>query len=107
MFLVNARVRDLDVNTSDRLGAITFTATGLDGKVLSGVLGGCRMREFENTGDGSMVLTTAYGLPMDPSTASDFEGLSIKISVEARDHLGHRVSDSRTVVAHVAPCAAR
>jgi hypothetical protein len=104
MFLLNARVQDLDM-TADLQAAITFTATGPSGADLTSASGGCRTRTFEPAGDGTMKLTGAYGLPLDPSALTQYplDGARVKITVEVHDHLGRGTSDMRTVVARLPP----
>ena len=105
MFLLNARVHGLDV--TDQIGAVNFTATGAGGVPLTAASAGCRMREFEKAGDGSMQLTSPYGLPLDQNALEQYplEGSHIAITVEVHDRIGNRASDTRTVVAHLpGPC---
>ncbi|TMQ19465.1 MAG: hypothetical protein E6J90_01115 [Deltaproteobacteria bacterium] len=107
MFLVNARVQDLDI-TAQHQGAVDFTAIGPGGANLTAVSIGCRVRDFTMASDGTMQLRTAYGLQLDPEALQtlQLEGASIQITAKVRDHLGQQATDTRTIVAHLPPACA-
>jgi hypothetical protein len=106
MFLVNARVQGLDVS-ADQVGAIDFIATASSGANLTAVSAGCRVRQFKTAGDGSLQLTSSYGLQLDPAALQQMQidGTRIQIVVKVRDRFGLQATDMRTVVAKLpGPC---
>ena len=100
MFVVNARARDMDVGSGDREGVVDLTALDQNGAQVSLAVG-CRVREFAQTNDGHLELTSAFLLPLLPSVTPVLDGAAITIHLEIRDDEGHRATDERSVVAHL------
>ena len=98
MFVVNARVRDMSVG-SDREGIIEAAVLDQSGNVISLGLG-CRLREFVETADGFLQVTSPYLVPLVPDD-TPIDGTTVKIRLEVRDEEGRRATDERSVVAHV------
>jgi hypothetical protein len=102
MFVVNARVRGMELGAGDLQGGIDALARDPSGTVLS-VATGCRAREFTNTAGGSLDLAVPYLLPLAPAATAMLEGAAITLHLEIRDTAGHRATDDRTVIAHLPP----
>jgi hypothetical protein len=101
MFVLNVRVRDLDVGPGQD-GGITASARDQDG-VTASMDYGCRTRSFEQHADGWLYATSAYFLPLTLDALAWIDGATVALQVHVRDGLGHEATDTRTVVAHLVP----
>jgi hypothetical protein len=104
MFVVNGRVRDMDVGSEDLRGVITFAALDANAQEISLEVG-CRIRTFVEMPDGSRQLDTAFQLALLPQATPLLDGGMITLRLEVRDHEGRQAIDERTVVARM-PSAA-
>jgi hypothetical protein len=99
MFIVNVRVRDLDVSAT-RLGGVTATALDPSGAVIS-MDYGCRSHSFMESADGWLYADSAYLLPLNTDAAMRVNGTMVTLRVTVTDQMGQQATDARTVMAHV------
>lgn len=99
MFLVNARAHDMELG-SEAVEGVVIEATDTRGARIS-LESGCRTRRFEDQGDGTLQLATAFLLPLLPDVTPTIDGATITIRLEIRDSEGRRATDARTVIARL------
>jgi hypothetical protein len=107
MFVLTARVHDMEVGSGGEQGIVDFAAFDQTGAQVSTDFG-CRLKEFvPSTAAGSvdgaaMVFASPFGLALPPDYAShtQLEGARMTLQVEVRDRAGRQAIDRRTVVAH-------
>jgi hypothetical protein len=102
MFVLNARVHDMNIVPGESEGVVTFTAVGPDGATVS-LDTSCRVRDFVAAPTSGAQLDSPYLLPLTPASADGLEGARVTLRLEVRDMDGRRATDERTVVAHLPP----
>ncbi len=100
MFVVSARVHDMDVGAEDLRGTIHFQALDQTAQAIS-LETGCRVRDFVDAGDGTSVLQSSFFLPLLPAATPTLDGAMLTIRVEVGDHEGRHAIDERTVIARM------
>lgn len=100
MFVVNARVRDMDIGSGSPEGAVEVVALAQDGTQAS-LQSGCRVRVFTALPTGELQLDSPYFLPLQPALA--LEGARFTIRLEIRDVEGLQATEDRAIVAHLPP----
>jgi hypothetical protein len=102
MFVVNARVQDLDVGAAPRVGGVEFGANDATGQPMT-TTPGCRELEFAPTGGGFAQLTAPYYLPFERAVTPVLEGAHVTIQLAVRDPTGRQATAQVDVVAHLPP----
>lgn len=100
MFVVSARVQDMEVGLDDRRAAIELDAIADNTTVSLEV--GCRGREFADVG-GHLQMVTPFFLALDPAFTPQLDGASVTIVGYIRDHAGRAAMDERRVIARLPP----
>ena len=106
MFVLGARTQDLEVGSGDREGVVVFSAFDAGGQLISFDFS-CRIREFvpstsPGSVSGSMILASAYGLPLRPEFITpQLEGSRVTLQAEVRDTAGRRAIGRITVIVHL------
>ncbi|MBC7975731.1 MAG: hypothetical protein H7138_12200 [Myxococcales bacterium] len=95
MFIVNARAYDMELGTGE---GVEIDAVDASGTVIS-LEAACRTREFDDQGNGTLQLSSAFLLPLLPDATPTLDGSTITIRLEIRDTKGRRATDERTIVA--------
>lgn len=101
MFVINMRVRDLDVSL-DKGAAVTVSVHDQNGVSLAMDFG-CRARFFEPNADGWLYADQPYNQPLTLDALARIDGTMVTLQIDVRDDQGHEATDMRTVVAHVVP----
>jgi hypothetical protein len=99
MFVVNVRVRDLDVSAT-RFGGVRAVALGQGGAVIS-MDYGCRSHSFMESSDGWLYADSAYFLPLNSDAVAQVDGTAVMLQVTVTDQMGQQATDTRTVMARV------
>ena len=99
MFVVNVRVRDLDVSAT-RFGAVRAAALDPGGAVIS-MDYGCRSYAFLDNADGWSYVDNPYFLPLNNDAVAQVDGTAVTLRVTVTDQMGQQATDTRTVMAHV------
>ncbi len=100
MFVVNARVTDMNVGTDADAAAVQFQILDASGNVVS-LQTGCRDLDFLPAEGGALQLAAGYALPFDQTFGPKIEGAHVTIEVDVRDRDGREATDRRTIISHM------
>lgn len=93
------RARDLHVGDGALSGVLHFAVFDQNNKLVS-LPTGCRVRDFQQTGDGYQQLAQGFALPFDPSFDMQIEGAVLHVRVDVLDRDGVNGTGEATVVSH-------
>ena len=100
MFVVNARVTDMNVGTDADAAAVQFQILDASGNVVS-LQTGCRDEDFLPAQGGALQLAAGYTLPFDQTFVPQIEGAHVTIEVDVRDRDGREAIDRRNIISHM------